>query len=363
MTEPLVSLVIPTYNRAHCLTKAIDSVLAQTHRELEILVVDDGSTDGTADRLARAYAHEPRLRVLSQPNRGVSAARNHGLRAARGDFVALLDSDDAWLPWKLEAQLACLAAVPEAGMTWTDMDAVGPSGEILSRRFLRRMDGAYRWLDRDELFEASRPLSEIAPALAESLGHPTLYIGDIFSEMVLGNLVHTSTVLLRRERLERIGGFDETLLRTGEDYDFHLRTCREGPVAYLDVPSVLSLGGAPDQLTHGADHGLQTAKNFLRTISSVIERDRDRIRLPRVMLDEVLAEAHSWVGIHHVERGDHLDGLHHLALSLRHKPGQPRVLGFLALGLLPLPVANGFQQLYRRSRATPAGQRGKDARG
>jgi glycosyltransferase involved in cell wall biosynthesis len=355
----LVSVVIPTYNRAYCIAATVDSVLAQTHRNVEVLVVDDGSTDGTLELLARTYAAEPRVRALSQPNGGVCAARNHGLREARGEFVALLDSDDLWLPWKLEAQLACLRAAPDAGMIWTDMDAITPGGDVFARRYLTTMYSAYGWFSRDELFARSTPLATIDPELASRLGDPRLYVGDIFSEMVLGNLVHTSTVLLRRERLERVGGFDERLQKTGEDYDFHLRTCREGPVAYLDVASILYRRGAEDQLTR-PDLAILRAQNFLRTIAPVIRRDRDRIRLPSVMIDEVLAEAHAWVGGLHVERGEHLDGFRHLARSLRHKPRQPDVAKYLALNLLPAPAARGLRRAYRqvkRLRASIQGRR------
>jgi glycosyltransferase involved in cell wall biosynthesis len=362
MADSLVSVVIPTYNRAYCIGRTINSVLAQTHRRLEILVVDDGSSDGTAETLAGAYGGEPRVRVLRQANQGVSAARNHGLRAATGEFVALLDSDDLWLPWKLEAQLACLAAASEAGMVWTDMDAVGPGGEVLQRRFLTTMYGAYRWFDREDLFERWMSFSGVHPALSETIGEPRLYVGDIFSEMVLGNLVHTSTVLLRRDRLERVGGFDPTLRRTGEDYDFHLRTCREGPVAYLDVASIHYTRGQADQLTYGSEHELQMARNFLRTIEPVIERDRDRIRLPRVMLEEVLAEAYAWIGGLEVERGEHLGGMRHLATSLRHQPRQPRVLGFMALNLLPVALAGGLRRLYRGARSRRTAGAGKAGR-
>jgi glycosyltransferase involved in cell wall biosynthesis len=338
VASPLVSVVIPTFNRAHCIAGTIDSVLTQTHGHLEVLVVDDGSTDGTAELLEREYGHEPRIRVLVQANQGVSAARNSGLRSARGEFVALLDSDDRWLPWKLEAQLACLAAVPEAGMVWTDMDAVDASGTVVGPRFLTTMYSAYRWFDREELFERSLPFADVEPALAERLGGPRLYLGNIFSEMVLGNLVHTSTVLLRRERLERVRGFDLSLGRTGEDYDFHLRTCREGPVAYLDVASILYMRGQTDQLTSGSDNHLQLARNFLRTVDRVIARDRDRIRLPRIMLDEVRAEAHEWLGMLHVGRGEHVAAARELLRSLRLKPRQPAVLRLLAISLLPVPA-------------------------
>ena len=109
---PRVSVVIPTYNRAGCLPRAIDSVLAQTFDDYEIIVIDDGSSDNTSEVLA---AYGDRVCVVKQVNQGVSAARNHGIRVARGEFVAFLDSDDEWLPRKLEAQVQYLNSHSDVG--------------------------------------------------------------------------------------------------------------------------------------------------------------------------------------------------------------------------------------------------------
>ena len=108
MQAPLVSVVVPTYNRAYCLARTIDSALGQTHPSVEVIVVDDGSVDETAEMVAARYGSDARVRLIRQANAGVSAARNTGLRVARGDYVALLDSDDVWEPWKLELQVACM---------------------------------------------------------------------------------------------------------------------------------------------------------------------------------------------------------------------------------------------------------------
>ena len=107
--SPQVSVVIPTYNRAHILGRAIDSVLQQTHRDLELIIVDDGSSDGTA-ALVRGI-EDPRVRYVHQQNRGVSAARNRGIAEARAEWLAFLDSDDEWLPQKLERQFSALRGV------------------------------------------------------------------------------------------------------------------------------------------------------------------------------------------------------------------------------------------------------------
>jgi glycosyltransferase involved in cell wall biosynthesis len=222
----LASVVIPTYNRARAVCRAIDSALAQTHPSIEVIVVDDGSTDATARTLAERYGSDPRVRCIVQDNAGAACARNAGLAGARGDYVALLDSDDLWRPWKLALQVKIMEAFPELGMTWTDMEALDPSGRVAHPRYLRRMYAAYRRFQDETLFTNSCDLRDVVPDFAAPTEGARLRTGSIFSKMLMGNLVHTSTVVLRRERLERVKGFDEQLRHCGEDYDFHLLTCR-----------------------------------------------------------------------------------------------------------------------------------------
>src|SRR5689334_21141299 len=109
MSGPLVTVVVPVYNTLPYVADALESALAQTHRELDVVVVDDGSTDGSSGVVVELAAREPRIRVVRQPNAGLAAARNAGLAAAAGEYVAFLDSDDLWLPEKLERQLAVAA--------------------------------------------------------------------------------------------------------------------------------------------------------------------------------------------------------------------------------------------------------------
>jgi glycosyltransferase involved in cell wall biosynthesis len=351
MTGDLVSVVIPSYNRAYCIATTVDSVLAQTHKQLEILIVDDGSSDGTRDLIAERYRGEPRVRYIHQSNAGVSAARNHGLRLATGQFVALLDSDDIWLPWKVEAQLRCLEALPTAGMIWTDMDAIGPDGELQHRRYLTKMYSSYRKFTREQLFRESRPLSSIDAALARTLSDPQVFLGDIFSPMITGNLVHTSTVLLRRERFEKVREFDVNLRYSGEDYDFHLRTCREGDVAYLDASSILYQRGREDQLTVNRAYTVHMAENFLKTVNKALARDRDRVTLSPRMLDHVMAEAHAWVGEQRLDLGERDQARHHLSTSLRFRPWQPRIAALLGAAILPKGASDRIRSSYRAVKA------------
>jgi glycosyltransferase involved in cell wall biosynthesis len=204
-----VSVVIPTYNRQAMLGEAIDSVLAQTYAHVELIVVDDGSTDGTRALLS---SYGDRLGVLRQPRRGVSAARNRGVAAARGALVAFLDSDDLWLPAKLEVQAAFFGAHPHALICQTE--------EIWHRDGRRVNPGKRHRKPSGEIFERSLELCLVSP----------------------------SAVMIRRELLERVGGFDERLPAC-EDYDLWLRIGCRHPVHLIDRPLVVKRGGHPDQLS------------------------------------------------------------------------------------------------------------------
>jgi len=351
MSGSLVSVVVPTYNRAYCLAQTLDSIFAQTHGDLEVLLVDDGSTDGTRELVDGRYGNEPRLRYLHQSNAGVSAARNLGLAQARGDYIALLDSDDTWLPWKLEVQIACLRRFPQAGMVWSDMEGVDAEGQPAFPTYLRRMYSAYRWTTPDAMFgesvqAASLPLPE--PARAPLAG-ARLYCGDIYSQMFMGNLVHTSTVLLTRQRFERVRAFDVDLKYSGEDYDFHLRTCAEGAVAFLDAATIRYRLGLADRLTRPA-YKLHMARNFLTTVQRALAKDAGRVTLPPRMIRTMLADAHAWAGGAAFDLGDHAAARRHLAASLVRKPNQPYQAKMFAASLLPPSLVRTLREWRRRSR-------------
>lgn len=352
LLEPLVSVVIPTYNRAYCLRRTLESVFAQTHRRLEVLLVDDGSTDGTAALAEEIGRNEPRLRYLRQANAGVCAARNLGLETARGEYIALLDSDDVWFDWKIAAQVAVLAADRSLGMVWTDMKAVDPLGHVTHDRYLRTMYSAYRWIGERAVFDRTTRLGDLPGAPCNSgIADVSVRSGDLYSAMIMGNLVHTSTVLLTRERLRKVGLFDVQLRMSGEDYDFHLRSCREGRVALLDVPSILYQRGAPDQLTR-PDLAYFRATNFLATIEKALRDDMGRIRLPKRMIDAVFAEGHLWIGEVELELGHQASARRHLSRSLLRDPSQGRAWRLAVLSMLPAATFKRVRSFYRSARGS-----------
>lgn len=210
LAAPLVSAIIPTRDRAALVGRAVASALAQTYGPLEVLVVDDGSGDDTAAVLA-GFA-DARLRVLRhERGRGVSAARNTGLAAARGAFLALLDSDDVWLPEKTARQVAFMQ---ERGL------AISQTQEIWMRGGRRVNPGRVH----------AKP------------------DGFFFDKALERCLVSPSTVLFTRAFYEEVGGFDERLPAC-EDYDLWLRTLLRHPVGLLDAPLAVRHGGRPDQLS------------------------------------------------------------------------------------------------------------------
>ena len=206
---PLVSVIIPTYNRAALVQQAVASVKAQTYRDFEIVVVDDGGTDGAYEVLSA----DRELRVLHHPSRrGVSAARNTGITAARGEWLAFLDSDDLWLPDKLARQVLLLEGAPELRLCQTD--------ETWVRRGVR----------------VNKPAAHGKMA------------GRIFLPSLARCMISPSAVMLHRRLLEDHGGFDAAL-PAAEDYDLWLRLTWRYEVGLVDEPLVIKRGGHPDQLS------------------------------------------------------------------------------------------------------------------
>ena len=199
---PQVSIIIPAYNAARFIGKTLESVLAQTLQDREIIVIDDGSKDDTAQVVA-GYAG---VRYVHQPNAGVSAARNHGARVARGEYLAFLDADDIWHPAKLELQMQAFARHPQSifGRTQITKDT--------------------------QLLEAFSQLREVPPL--------RYHLEPDFETSFFYPYLTTSTVVVTRRAFEAVGGFD-TQLRIAEDIDFYLRVLADAPaVLVIDEPMV-----------------------------------------------------------------------------------------------------------------------------
>jgi glycosyltransferase involved in cell wall biosynthesis len=337
----LVSVVIPTFNRIYCLPDTIRSVLAQTHQNFEILVIDDGSTDATRDTLQQLWPDEPRLRYLYQDNGGLSKARNRGIDAARGDFVAMLDSDDTWAPWKLAAQLACFRRFPQAVMVHSEMAAMDADGHIFDEQYLRRIYEGYQRFAIDDIYPESCRLGEILPDAPDALRDVWARCGDIYSHQLTGNLVHSSTLIVRRApdgTMERY----EDWMRAEEAFGFHLIVAQRGPIAFLDAPAMQYRRGRNDHLWNpevGYPAPIHHKYNlrFLELVEPRILAGGPRMRVPARVLRETLATAHAWVADSAVRIGNDGEALHHLLASLRLKVWQPRLIARLLRGRIRRP--------------------------
>lgn len=228
--NPLVSVIIPAYNRCGWIAEAVDSVLGQDYRPFELIVVDDGSTDSTPWILS---SYGSRIRVIQQENSGVSAARNLGAANARGGFLAFLDSDDYWLPGKIAAQAEFFRNNPGFRICQTE--------EIWIRRGVRVNPGLKHEKRAGMIFEDSLELCLISP----------------------------SAVMMERSLFEEHGGFDEALSAC-EDYDLWLKiTCTE-PVGLVKQPFMVKRGGHPDQLSR--QPGLDRYR--IKSIASIMASGR-----------------------------------------------------------------------------------------
>ncbi|MCA8996649.1 MAG: glycosyltransferase family 2 protein [Planctomycetaceae bacterium] len=310
-----VSIVLPTYNRALFLGEAIQSALNQTWMDLEVLVVDDGSTDATRDLVNELVEQDDRVKYLFQENAGVSAARNRALEAASGNFIAFLDSDDVWQPWKLELQLQLFQARDDVGMVWTNMDAIHPDGTPFQTNFLKTMYHAYRRLPTGSPFQSFQQFGEIVPNASERYADAMTAIGDIYSTMFFGNLVHTPTVLLRTEWARKVGLFDTSMRRGGEDFKYHLATCRLGNVGFIDVPSILYRVGNGDQITN-RQNNLTFAQSYLRTIQEELANHSGQASLSPEEKQSLFAQAYDWLATEHLGHGHRVQSAVHAVRAI-----------------------------------------------
>lgn len=224
-----VSVIIPTYNRARLVSETIDSVLAQTFDDFEIIVVDDGSTDDT-EQVLKSYGDK--IRYIRQVNGGVNNARNHAVSIAKGEYIATLDNDDLWKPYKLQLEVAILDKYPQLAYLFTNFSIYKNSNDI-------RENGIQTWFDSEmdwnQFFNDSVDLkyTNIASILPDTK-NALLYIGDIYYPSLAHYYVLPSTALFRKSMIPEGVQFIEHDPICG-DWDFFARMSRDNPVGYLDI--------------------------------------------------------------------------------------------------------------------------------
>jgi glycosyltransferase involved in cell wall biosynthesis len=328
MTQgPRVSVVIPSYNCAAWLPETVDSVLAQTYANTEVIVVDDGSTDDTRAVL-RPYAS--RVRILSQPNRGVSAARNAGVIASTGALIAFLDADDVWMPTKVADQVAVLGRRPAMGVCFTNYTEFGDA-------------------DVEHGFqEGGDKLSRLA---REPLGDDAYLITSerLFEEFLAGGTqpCWTSTVMVRRRCLDRVGLFDERYTRPSvEDMQLWLRLSKHFAFGYIARPCARRRVRRARYYVVPDDHHRSifgTSVDMYETLDRWLALSR---RERGVVARRVAQYRLAW-GYFEFSRDRLASARRQLLSSLAAAPSR-RALAYLLLSLIPIPVVRWLRSLKHR---------------
>lgn len=252
MKKPAISVIIPAYNHAKYIRQCVDSVLDQTFTDIEIMVVDDGSTDGTSEILKE---YRGRLTLIEQANRGTQSARNTAIRASSGRYIALLDSDDVWLPHKLQRQLAVFERYPDAGLAYAQAYIIDAQGAHLN---------------------------------AAVIGKAIIDPNESYQQILIENPVPALTALIRKECLDEIGLFDETLVGAS-DWDLWLRIAARWPVVCINEPLAL-------YRVHLANttNALRKSKALFMEHMYVLEKafSCSAMPVPKRTRDSALARAH-----------------------------------------------------------------------
>jgi len=302
---PRVSVVIPTYNSAAMVEEAIESVLAQTYRDFEIVVIDDGSTDNTEDV---AYRFGERVRYFKQENQGVSAARNIGIKQSLGEYVAFLDSDDLWLPEKLAEEVPWLDGDPKLGLVYCDWTVV--SGEtVLHSSYLRDL-----------------------PATS----------GYVFDELIQSGFILTSGVVVRRACLEGVGDFDKSLA-IAQDYDLWLRISYQWKVQLVNrclFTKRSCEGSLSANLTKTALERIALFQKALRDLPGMMPRSRRLVR-------HQLALNYWDVGYDHFDGFSFKEARKNFVSSFMYDWTNAKVLAYLAATYLPTSIVRAAKAAKR----------------
>lgn len=303
--QPLVSIIMPAYNAQRYIGEAIRSVLEQDYPRLELIVVDDGSTDQTAHE-ARAFGE--RVRVLEKTNGGAAAARNHGMLVAQGELIAFLDADDIWLPGKLSAQVGFLIKHPEVGMVTSNFLVWCPE-----------LDGSF----------SQPPMPTLDPDADDIVGQ---HSGWIYGELLCDCVVCTITVLIRRSVVDSVGLFNEQL-RTGEDYEYWLRVSRHTQVTKLnrDFACYRIHSQSTTQVPRPIDNEYLV---LLRTLEKYGPVGPDGNRVPAARLADRLFRICFSHGLIHYWRGDAHISRAAFREAIGHVRSRPKAWIYWALALL-----------------------------
>jgi glycosyltransferase involved in cell wall biosynthesis len=264
-----VSVNIPTYNRAHLIRHALDSVLRQTYPNVEIIVIDDGSTDGTGAVVAE---YGDRVRYYYQPNGGLGVARNAALEKSTGDLIAFLDSDDEWFDFKLALEVEAFARLPEVAFLFTEFVILKDDGSRIHNGSRTWLSSSVEWTDIYAVRRSSATLGVNGPEQNQNF---SVYTGPMYRQFLDEALVLPTTAMVRREALGSLR-FTERM-RIFEDWEFFAQLARNHDGAFLDIETAVNRGhSGPERLTRCG--GLAKAESYLEMFERVWLSDHEFAR-------------------------------------------------------------------------------------
>lgn len=333
-SNPLVSVIIPNFNQAAYVRAAIESVLSQTHRTLEIVICDDASTDGSVDELRSIISDHAGHRITlleNERNRGVSYSRNRAMQVAQGDFFAFLDADDLWLPEKIAAQIGLFHERPEVGLVFTGAE---PFADQATREWLRQTPGLAvtdlaHWAHNDNaMFQEPRPIAR------------SRYL-ELFLE---ASFLCWSSVMVRRSTAVAVGGFNERLAYQSEDWIF-----------VLSCLLIAEVDGIQDRLTR---YRLHAASYTCRVLIQDTHSQKEECRLRREV-GRVLRRFYITRGLRHASPAQHLDLARFAVARLAHRLGEHgrsargRLSGTAIAGLRVVLPQSMYRRIQRRVHPPP----------
>lgn len=341
---PLVSVVIASYNASRTLPAALESVLAQSYTNLEVIVVDDGSTDDTAALLAR---HFPQVSCIRKTNGGLASARNCGCLAANGEFVALMDADDVCHPDRISVQVAFMLARPDillCSSEFSAFNADGPIGHVYASDYYSQIAETPGGIKALFAEQAVLDLRNAGIALHSADDGLSVHVGSCYESLAYGNFLHPPTVLFRREVLEQCGRFDESI-RNMCDWDWLVRVARFGKFGYVDYP-LLQYRLSESQLS-GPGNNLQASLDILKIRENIVLRDpeirtRSGRQLERAVGLSALTAADLWID------SDRIAAAQLLATAVRHGAFGGRLCKVMAKLLLPGRVLSYLRDVRRK---------------
>jgi len=316
--KPLVSVIIPCYNGEKFIGEAIESVLNQTYQNFEIIIVDDGSTDGSRS-VIKPFLNDPRIKLVEHgQNRGIPAARNTGIKMSKGEFIAFLDQDDLWLPEKLERQIAVFEhSPPDVGLVFSNINTINSKGIV-----------------KEYLSERHVPLhiNELSQQ-------------EVLKALFLHNFIPMITVLVRRACFDTVGLLDESLRGGSDDYDFCLRLAAKYKIKYLNIPLAL-------HRIHGANYS--NAERFFRDDVRIMDKILSQLPFLAPLKKKKLAILYYGLGRCYQLRGDFRHARLALWKAIQYHPLSLKPFLALLLSLLG-HWGNRLFRVYRAARGGTGG--------